>query len=591
MAANSYGFDFLRTEHNLDDGDVANATTFPSIFEDGAVGTADDTDNGTRTAVPSSTYPPGVDASHKSNLEKQADVLVFLRQHRSSGCLPPAVIYKALGIDLSDNGFDHAVVAMLSNNPKVVIEVVPDPENPSLGMNTFGYRAKFSTVKDRATLLAQINRMKNGIRWNDLVDAYDDVEQDMQGLLRSGEVLGVANVEEKDRVLFPRGESFLVEMDGCVTLKHTTTTTMTTTMIQGLVMHRPVPEINTNDPGNYTCDSETYKDQVVEVRHDQSSRLIGTDIDPRTQIRRGEAIRIGGEWHRVSSEIRPDLPVSKQPPRAQAPCSVVSMKDLSRKNDVDGYCRKFDSSTIPLDGPLDESVGLANLSKAQAAREKLRSVAAGASTALLSSFVTEKSPSLLVSNLAKSVAASLGIRRGGGAAVEGAGGDRKRPSAKIGVRRPGDGGGTGGGGQSSAAAGGTMRGKCDAEAVKVAVENARHAASDQYLSYSHAIRHGCTKDVREMYLETLSSVPQSEVELHKLLLEHKLIDPGEKMTRPRMKRKNNVDNDGKPKKRRYYERKNMRRTNTHLDGTEIGAMLAMAAERQAHGNSVGDGGM
>lgn len=52
-----------------------------------------------------------------------------------------------------------------------------------------------------------------------------------------------------------------------------------------------------------------------------------------------------------------------------------------------------------------------------------------------------------------------------------------------------------------------------------------------------------------------------------------------------------MDNDGKPKKRRYYERKNMRRTNTHLDGTDIGRMLARASERQALGKSVGDGGM
>ena len=60
-----------------------------------------------------------------------------------------------------------------------------------------------------------------------------------------------------------------------------------------------------------------------------------------------------------------------------------------------------------------------------------------------------------------------------------------------------------------------------------------------------------------------------------------------------MKRKNFIDNDGKPKKRRYYKCKNTRLTNTHLDGTEIGAMLAVVAKMQAHGNSVsvGDGGM
>ena len=456
---------------------------------------------------------------------------------------------------------------MLAANPKVIIEVVPDTTNPNIPMNTFGYRSKYSNVKDRVTLIAQINRMKYGIRWNDLVDAYDNVEHDLQCLLRSGEILGIANPEEKDRILFPRGESFLVELDGCVTLQQQQTMT-----------GRPMPEQYLNDPVGYARAFEAYQNQN-QMTIQYQTRLIGTDIDPRAQIRRGEAIRVGGEWFRVSSEIRPDLPVSKQPPRAQAPCSVVSLKDLSRKNDVDGYCRKFDALTIPLDVSLGEQSGLANLINAKAAREQLRSTAAGVPTALLSSFATEKSPSLLVGNLAKSVASSLG-GRGGGA---GEGGDRKRP------RRSGD--GTRGGGSSAAAASGATRGKFDAEAVKLAVENVRRAASNPSLSYSHAIRHGCTKDVREMFLETLPSIPDSEVDLHKLLLEHKLIDPGEKLVRPRMKRKSNIDNDGKPKKRRYYERKNMRRTNLHLDGTEIGAILAMAAERQALGNSVGDGGM
>lgn len=572
MAANSYGFDFLRVEHNLGGDDYA-------IFDgtaddDGLDGAAAVTSSFNTNNIPSSSSGE-VDASHKSNLEKQADVLVFLRQHRSSGCLSPAIIYKALGIDLSEGGKDVAIVNMLAANPKVIIEIVPDTTNPNIPMNTFGYRSKYSNVKDRVTLLAQINRMKYGIRWNDLVDAYDNVEHDLQGLLRSGEILGIANPEEKDRILFPRGESFLVELDGCVTLQQQQT------MTSG--MARPVPEQYLNDPVGYARAFEAYQNQSQKTIQHQT-RLIGTDIDPRVQIRRGEAIRVGGEWFRVSSEIRPDLPISKQPPRAQAPCSVVSLKDLSRKNDVDGFCRKFDASTIPLDGPLGEQTGLANLVKAKAAREQLRSTAAGVPTALLSSFATEKSPSLLVANLAKSVASSLG-----GGAMEG--GDRKRPSAKIGIHRLSGDGGNRGVGSSAAAAGGAARGKFDAEAVKVAVENVRRAASNPSLSYSHAIRHGCTKDVREMFLETLSSIPESEVDLHKLLLEHKLIDPGEKLVRPRMKRKSNIENDGKPKKRRYYERKNMRRTNLHLDGTEIGAILAMAAERQALGNSVGDGGM
>ena len=114
---------------------------------------------------------------------------------------------------------------------------------------------------------------------------------------------------------------------------------------------------------------------------------------------------------------------------------------------------------------------------------------------------------------------------------------------------------------------------------------------DPSLYYIHARRHGCTKDVRQMFLATRADVPESEVVLHKLMIQHKLIDPGEPMRRPRMKLQSNLDNDGKPKKRRYYERKNQRMTNTHLIGHEIGAVLAKAADRQQQGKEVGDGGM
>ena len=89
---------------------------------------------------------------------------------------------------------------MLLSNPKVNVEEVPDPENPTLSILLFGYRAKFSTVRDKSTLLAQINRCKNGVKWSDLLDAYDGVEGDLQSLLRGGEVLGVLNSEEKDKI-------------------------------------------------------------------------------------------------------------------------------------------------------------------------------------------------------------------------------------------------------------------------------------------------------------------------------------------------------------------------------------------------------
>jgi hypothetical protein len=503
-------------------------------------------------------------------------VLLFLRHHRSSGCLPPTVIYKSLGIDLTEGGRDDSVAKMLLSNPKVNVEEVPDPENPTLSILLFGYRAKFSTVRDKSTLLAQINRCKNGVKWSDLLDAYDGVEGDLQSLLRGGEVLGVLNSEEKDKILFPRGEQFLVELDGVVSVS-----------LPVLPDERAIALIT--DP----VQRQLKRNEVARLKHQRrlASQIVQTDVDPRTQIRRGEAVRIGGEWFRVSSSIRDDLPLDKQPPRAQAPPSVVSMKDLSKKNEVDGYVRRFDGTTLPLDGGLSEKVGMANLENAKVARERLHGITGGdlgvrgvtgsASATLLSSFASEKNPAMLAGTFAKSVAAGFGTKGGGGSGLAGG---RKRPTS-MSARRPGDGGAVKG------AAGTKGNDAVGADAVKRAVEDARRAASDPALSYTHAVRHGCTKDVREMYLETMALVPKSELDLHKALLDNKLIEPGEKMSRPRMKKKSNVDNDGKPKKRRYYERKNMRRTNMHLDGTDIGALLARATEKQQQGKEVGDGGM
>ncbi|KAL3810414.1 hypothetical protein ACHAXA_007042, partial [Cyclostephanos tholiformis] len=385
---------------------------------------------------------------------------------------------------------------------------------------------------------------------------------------------------------FPRGECFLVELDGCVTIPGL--------LLLLLLLPRRWRRDGGGGGGERQATAATQSSPTEPPAGGAATVLTNN--------------RVIATLTRLYAGVIPNAnPCGEElttPPRAQAPPSVVISR-TSRKSDVDGYCRKFDMSTIPLDGPLGEHVGFANLERARAARDGLRAIADGGGAAgatrgptsagaLLSSYASEKDPSVLVNNFAKSVAASFGIGRGGGGGggggVEGIGdGGRKRPTARVGARRTDC---SSGGGSSAGAGGGAKgRGAYDAEAVKAAMEDARRAASDPYLSYSLAVRHGCTKDVRDMYLETLSLIPASDVDLHRVLLEHKLIDPGESMARQRMKRKNNVDNDGKPKKRRYYERKNMRRTNTHLDGTEIGAMLAMAAEKQARGNSVGDGGM
>ena len=279
-----------------------------------------------------------------------------------------------------------------------------------------------------------------------------------------------------------------------------------------------------------------------------------------TQVRRGEAVQIGGTWFRVSSAVK-EGPLKDQPARATAPLSVSSLKDLSKRNEIDGYIRPFTEKILPADASLPPSA-LENLQKAKEARERLLKLAhggraGGAASQLLGTHAHASNPVAL--------AASLGTSHTAGA--------RRRPNKQkeVGVNQN------------------NARSRALAQE---AMAKLKEAALDPYLSlYSHARRHGCTKDVRELYLKTRSKVPANDKDLHAALLEHKLLDPGEEMRRARLQKRTNVDNDGKPKKRRYYERKNQRMTNTHLEGTEIGAALRRATEKQQQGQQVGDGGM
>lgn len=57
--------------------------------------------------------------------------------------------------------------------------------------------------------------------------------------------------------------------------------------------------------------------------------ILDTDIDPKKQIRRCEAIQIGWRWFRVSYVVKAGLPFNEQTVRAQAPLLVVALQDLS----------------------------------------------------------------------------------------------------------------------------------------------------------------------------------------------------------------------------------------------------------------------
>lgn len=533
--SNQYGFDFLKSQHveeqdddgRVDDGSGARLATTGDLNPD---------DDAELLMPP----PQHIRAQNKPDLEKQYDILAFLQAHRGSGCLAASVIYKATGINLE---VDETVADMLQRNAKVRIEQVPDPENPALMVPTYAYQAKYSNVRDATSLLAQINRMTNGIPTRDLTDSYPQVERDIQELIKAGEIIAVANTEDKDKILFPRGDHFIVELDGIVSLPHSALTTSSD--------DKPRPVF-----------------------------YVETDVESRTQIRRGEAIQVGGQWFRVSSAVK-EGPLSEQPARAQAPLSVVSLHDMSKRNDVDGYIRNFSAKEIPLDDALS-TAAQDNVRKAKSARDRLlRAIhgsaggsgsgtttgggaGSGGGHRLLSSGVTQQ----LLGNLAHV----------------------SNPTTLV----------TATSSSSAAAASSSSRNKRKLHHHGTASDTASDqsslaaAASDPaWYLYRHARRHGTTKDVRQMYLETRDVVPEADADLKELLVQHKLMDRQESLRRPRLTnvKSSNFDNDGKPKKRRYYERKNQRMTNTHLEGTEIGALLALATERQNQGQNVGDGGM
>ena len=123
--SNTYGFDFLKTEHLGADVGVAGGASAA------AARAAGDEDH---ASPPRATAEEILQAQNKPDLEKQFDILHFLQAHRGSGSLAPSIIYKSTGIDLE---VDTVVAEMLQKNPKIRVEMVPDPENPELSVATY----------------------------------------------------------------------------------------------------------------------------------------------------------------------------------------------------------------------------------------------------------------------------------------------------------------------------------------------------------------------------------------------------------------------------------------------------------------------
>lgn len=140
-----------------------------------------------------------------------------------------------------------------------------------------------------------IDRTASGIVLNDIIDCYDALESDVMEMIVGGDIIAIKNKELKSLVLYPRGRPFLVELSAPVTAR----------------------------PG--------------EVSVTTAAPLKG-------EMRRGEAVKIGDYWYRVSTS-------AKGAGSANRPTSVLLDKDPpAAKND---YLLPFDHRLLPLDGDFE----------------------------------------------------------------------------------------------------------------------------------------------------------------------------------------------------------------------------------------------
>jgi len=355
MASNQPGFDFLKAEHILNDDGQQDGNynyyyqpTVPPVFD--------------------TTDMEAIASAHlKPDLEKQFDILKFLQKHRGPGSsLAPSLIYRYTGIDLES---DVTVAENLQRNPKVKTEFIPDPENPSLQVAHYAYLDKFPDIHDPNSLLAQINKMQSGVPLRDLEDSYyAGIENDIETLITAGDVIAVQNTEDKDKILFPRGEAFYVELDGLLSVpdspQKATEAANPSQVSSAATTQSSMPK----EKKNPKMDSRKRKfEPYSNGNPEDDGQVYGvhTDVDPREQIRRGEAICVGGQWFRVSSAVR------DQRTRAQAPLSVVSLAVMPKPSKASGgYVRPFEADHVPLDHALSDSAQQ-NIRAAQQAREKL----------------------------------------------------------------------------------------------------------------------------------------------------------------------------------------------------------------------------
>lgn len=156
------------------------------------------------------------------------------------------------------------------------------------------------SIRNKRELVFTINRIKTGVPLSEIKDCYDGIEGDVASMVVGGEIIAISNKEKKTLILFPRGVPFYSQLSGTVTATH-------------------------------------------------GKQLVSTSENLTKEIRRGEAIKVGPNWYRVSCAVGSGA-LHEQTQRSKAPTSVNLEKEMSENNK---YCTPFNGDCLPLDGDYD----------------------------------------------------------------------------------------------------------------------------------------------------------------------------------------------------------------------------------------------
>jgi hypothetical protein len=231
----------------------------------------------------------------RSNAEKQAVVVDFLRSRVGSAALSARQIAAALsegGAPPVDLRVETAVDAMVRANARVRVQFDEEMEAH------YEYQAKHEDVHDAASLVTFVNNSPNGVVASEVFDCYVGAERDVEKAIVGGAVVATLDATTRRVGLFPRGAPYLVRLTGDAKPK--------------------------------------------------DARTVATAKDVTTEVRRGDAVGLvlddGADppvaWHRVSSRVHAS---GSQPKRAERPLGATSLKEMHSANE---YCDRFDAGAL-----------------------------------------------------------------------------------------------------------------------------------------------------------------------------------------------------------------------------------------------------